>query len=595
MTIARIKVWDPGEILTAPDLNDEFDNLVNNQSSVEITATGSTTADSLADRFARQYWLEDFGTPGTGSDTTLLQLAINTVSGVGGGILRLGHYTLTITASVTIPSYVTLHGSGIGVTIIRASSSLPLGDPMLMGATGDTGFGIRVDTDITLRDITFDGIGRTYPAWDLNTDPPFYGGLSAADMRGNLIRFYSATNVKIQSCEIMNHNSLTLSLAGSKGVLVESCYFHGNGKVDDVSPAIYAPEHSFPNSTPTTDIQIRGNYFYDNLRSAILFSPTGGGSIIGNRFLDNGESTIFGDNGVNIIISHNYILRSNLTDIVGHGIELNETVNSKICNNIIEGTDTSGINCNGMTDGSINDNIIINPGQATTYPGGPFNFAAGRAAGDPLTDTKRSGITLETGNLFKLLRVSVSNNQLIDNQGSPTMQYGVSVVRSGTPTFTAVNVSIFDNFVSGSVLSTYNFVRQACSATVKLRDRGWPAMLEIQVPATTGEVTYDMGYHPSLVQVHATLPSSTQIFTSFGVAMFNPSVSAEAERGQRASIDEATPNVTSNRFQNVLVQVADETGTTVTSGNLTAWTDTGITIDWTVVTQRPYLVIQTWP
>ncbi len=558
-------------------------------------ATGAALARTFEDRFSNDLWMEDFSSGfGTANDASKVQVALNGIAALGGGRLKVKRGVYLIGTTVTIPSNVHLQGQGIGVTTFRATSSLGLTAQMFVGATGDTGFGVRVDQNITLEGITFDGIGRDYPAWDAGTNPATYGGLTAGQYRGNLIRFYSATNIKMLYCEIMNHESLVVSLAGCKKVLIHGCLFHNNGKIDDVAPALYVPNGSFPNGTPTEDVLVTNNQFYDNLRSAILFNPDGGGTIANNRFVDNGESTVFSDAGNAIIIDSNYFLRSTITDIVSSGVEINESTNSRVTNNTFDTMDGSGVSCNGMTDGIISDNLIINCGQGAVYPGGPFNFAAGRAPGDPVSSDRRSGISLETGNVFRVLRVKVANNTIIDNQGSPTMQYGISVARTGTPTFTAQELFISDNQVLGGALGQYFFTRQACSSTVKLRDRGFPFITQVQVPAVTGAVTYTCGYRPTFIKATATQTSTTVARMGIGAAIFDPSLAAEAERGQSFTVEE-TPAVEAVNYTNVLVQLVDATGTVQCSGNLTAWTDTGFTVDWTVVTVRPFVLFETLP
>jgi len=572
---------------------DSVQTLINK--SISIAATGSIKLRTLEYRFSQEYWITDFQDFGTANDSSALQSAIASAIAAGARIIHVPAGVFLLGTSVTIPSYLTLMGQGIGVTIFRATSSLPLKDPMIVGVTGDTGFGVRIDTNICFIGITFDGVGRNYPAWDVGTNPAIYGGLTVANMRGNLIRFYSAINVKFLYCEIMNHESIVLSLAGCLRPMVYGCVFHGNGKVDDVSPGLYIPKGSFPNTTPTTDVMVEGNVFHDNLRSAILFNPLGGGSVIGNRFADNGESTIFSDEGNAMIIDNNYLLRSTITDIVSSGVEINESTNSRVTNNTFNTMDGSGVSCNGMTDGVISGNTIINCGQGAVYPGGPFNFAAGRSPGDPVSDDRRSGISLETGNTFRVLRVQVCNNIIVDNQGSPTMQFGISVTRTGTPTFPCEELFMADNTCKGGAQGNYNIVRQACTSTVKLRDRGWPYMTQVQVPASTGPVTYSIGYRPTYIKANAIQVSTTVSRTAMGMAMYDPSQSAEAERGQEIAVQETGPDVNADIVSNVLIELIDAAHTVQCSGNLTTWTDDGFIVDWTVVTIRPYITFECWP
>ncbi len=564
-----------------------------------VTATGSGIANTLESRFAKEYWVTDFASGfGTANDATKFQTAINAVSALGGGTLNIPRGVFLLGTTVTIPSNITLRGQGMGVTTLRVTSTLGLTVPMVMGATGDTGSGIRIDSNIQLIGITFDGVGRTYPAWDVGTSAPatYGGGLSVSNSRGQFVRFYSAVNVTITYCEFMNHHSLGLALGGTQHATVAFCRFHGNGKVDDVAPALYISGGSFPSTsgTPTEDIKVVCNDFYDNLRSAVLFNPFGGGILANNTFRNNGESTVFSDGGSNMVMADNTIKGTTLTDIVSHGFEVNTSTNSIIVNNTIEDADGCGISCNGMVDGVIAGNVIKNCGQQPLYPGGPFNFAAGRAPGDPVTTTNRSAIKLAVSDDYSVTNAIVSGNIATDNQGSPTMTYGFALVRSGTPLLPATDLLVADNRFTGATTLAYDFVRQACTSTVKLRDTGWPSMQQVQVPASTGAVDYTVGYRPSYIKATAIQTSTTLIRTGIGMAMFDPSQAAEAERGHSWTVEE-TPAVESSNYSNILVQLVNATGTVQCSGNLTAWTDTGFTIDWTVVTVRPFVLFETLP
>jgi hypothetical protein len=57
--------------------------------------------------------------PSGGDDSTAIQSAINSVASGGGGVVTLERGTYVINATLTIPSYVTLKGQGIDVTILR--------------------------------------------------------------------------------------------------------------------------------------------------------------------------------------------------------------------------------------------------------------------------------------------------------------------------------------------------------------------------------------------------------------------------------------------------------------------------------------------
>ncbi len=82
-----------------------------------VTATGSTTAITLANRFAKIRTAEDFGAMGndTNDDLVSIQSGINTLSSEGGGILRLGPKVYRVTAAPLMKSNVWLMGAGARV------------------------------------------------------------------------------------------------------------------------------------------------------------------------------------------------------------------------------------------------------------------------------------------------------------------------------------------------------------------------------------------------------------------------------------------------------------------------------------------------
>jgi hypothetical protein len=90
-----------------------------------ITSTGSTTARTLANRFADVVNVKDFGAVGDGvaDDTTAIQAALNSTKS-GKVFIPVGSYKTTST--LVIPSGVILYGSGIDTIITPGSIFSPL-------------------------------------------------------------------------------------------------------------------------------------------------------------------------------------------------------------------------------------------------------------------------------------------------------------------------------------------------------------------------------------------------------------------------------------------------------------------------------------
>ncbi len=124
-----------------------------------ITATGSGIANTLESRFGRMKYLTDYSSGfGTANDASKLQTAFDQFSTDGGGILQCHRGTFLIGTSVTIPSNIHLIGQGPGLTTFQATSTLPLKNPMLMGATGDTGLGYGLTIILLLKGLPLMGL-----------------------------------------------------------------------------------------------------------------------------------------------------------------------------------------------------------------------------------------------------------------------------------------------------------------------------------------------------------------------------------------------------------------------------------------------------
>ncbi len=118
MTIARITVWNSGQVLTASALNGEFNNIVDyvNNSSLSVIATGSITNRLLADRFAEVVNVLDYGATGDGltSDTVAIQAAFDDIPSAGGAVY-FPKGTYLCNAQITASNrHIYVYGDGAG-------------------------------------------------------------------------------------------------------------------------------------------------------------------------------------------------------------------------------------------------------------------------------------------------------------------------------------------------------------------------------------------------------------------------------------------------------------------------------------------------
>lgn len=96
-----------------------------NASEDNVTATGSTTARTLADRFGEIKNVKDFGALGDGvaDDTAEIQAAIDAAESDGGGVVFLPEGTYHTTATLTVPNKVSIYGVGADASIISVLSA----------------------------------------------------------------------------------------------------------------------------------------------------------------------------------------------------------------------------------------------------------------------------------------------------------------------------------------------------------------------------------------------------------------------------------------------------------------------------------------
>ena len=95
-----------------------------NGNSIPVTSTGSTTARSLANRFADVVNVKDFGAVGDGvtDDTAAIQAAINSLSSGGTVLLPCGIYKTSSAINVSIAGII-IAGENRSKTIIRTTSA----------------------------------------------------------------------------------------------------------------------------------------------------------------------------------------------------------------------------------------------------------------------------------------------------------------------------------------------------------------------------------------------------------------------------------------------------------------------------------------
>jgi hypothetical protein len=120
-----------------------------------VTATGSTTPRTLANRFADVVNVKDFGAVGNGStpDHVAIQAAIDHANSLGGGIVFFPVGSYRINTPIELKSFITIQGVNAENTRIVASGNFPVLQHI---GSSDNGVG-----DINIRDIQIRGSGTT--------------------------------------------------------------------------------------------------------------------------------------------------------------------------------------------------------------------------------------------------------------------------------------------------------------------------------------------------------------------------------------------------------------------------------------------------
>ena len=188
----------------------------------DVTATGSTTARSLADRFGDTLNVKDFlcddGLPvagdGSHDDTTGIQAAVSASSGK---FLFFPRGTYIINSSITVPS------GSIGLigenSTLKTNQDGPTGSSLrLFNFSGST-------SDILLDGLTCDGdrANRTQAYTDTGT----VAGVSVCgpDARVNWFRASSTRSFTVRNCRFINMHGSAVDAQFVNHFVVDGCYF----------------------------------------------------------------------------------------------------------------------------------------------------------------------------------------------------------------------------------------------------------------------------------------------------------------------------------------------------------------------------------
>jgi parallel beta-helix repeat protein len=284
-------------------------SLTGNGDSVNVTATGSTTARTLANRFADVVNVKDFGAVGDGvtDDTAAIQAAINAANTAGGGTIIIPKpaikYLVTSAIVVSAAAPITIIGEGMPEIFSSNSSggniftigSAPLKQPFIrlqglyIRGTAGGGSAIRADyiANLVIEGCSIYQAGGNGVVLDNcytfrleNTQ------INESGSSGLYLTGASGNGGIVDRCKFYNHSGV-----GAGGVYIEAAGSSHYGVVIRDSTIEFNTRGIYLTDCDTATIE--GCYFEQNVAWAIL-TPTGAAvrslNINNNVFFSNGFS-----------------------------------------------------------------------------------------------------------------------------------------------------------------------------------------------------------------------------------------------------------------------------------------------------------------
>ena len=506
-------------------------------------ASQRTVLDKLRDVVS----VKDFGAVGDGvaDDTAAIQAALD--AGQNKAVfVPPGTYLCTM---LRIRTGTTLFGAGTSATTIKAKSTLPTNNPLLMNTVISGSLDTYYDTDMTLDGIAIDGSALT--------------GRTA-----ELVSIAKARRVWVRRCKIGNVGYIGMAIGGCRDVVIEENEFTACG-----NPAVTAEGGAAiwlgANSTSKTyDVRVSANSIHDNEWSAI-YANAMRVVVADNSIINNKESAIFANNTVSFhTITGNVISGTTKKNISGSGIEIGADA-VVISGNLIANTAGDCISATDNENISICGNALLNPGRDMTS----FPTASG------------IGIitTVASPDQPRYLEIVGNNVRDATNQAFA----GIAVGNVGAA---VTNVNISDNMLEGTAWSSGKAIYIAAGKfganCVRRNNIGSPdvnpVIGEVLLTAATGSVAITgVGFKPQWLELTVTCPTaaikqSTSVINSSGVALCH-SISADGT------------NASGTSAGNRAVSLMSTTGVDELVATFTSYDDDGFTINKTTASIQGWM------
>jgi len=357
-----------------------------------------------------------------GAYTSDLSSAFNSLlsemSSVGYGhlIVPAGTY---YAKEILVPSGTKITGE-FKKSVIKAPSGLGITEAIMRNSNQSVG-----NNDITISDIAFDGNNA---------------GASTTVLRPRnteLVSFGKVTVLRVSDVIVRNVQYIGLAIGGCNDVVLDRVIGHDCGW-DSTGPMGSSAEGGAavwvgPSGGVQSKEVVASNCTLRNNRWAGMYMSANSAIVDGCRFYDNKEAQIFGGrllptvDGGNVVISNNRMRGVTKAHISSSSIEVGYW-NAVISGNIIEDCQH---NCISLTDTQnirVIGNVLMDFGKELAANGcGVTVFSLATA-----------------GNQAKNIRIS--ENRIIDRQGTPTGYAGISIVGAGAA---SENVHIENNDCSG--------------------------------------------------------------------------------------------------------------------------------------------------